>query len=72
VISLPVLRFANGQGRPCNLLGELVRETLRHYIYRSRSGFEGFIPKRLVHLAPCPSCPDHRRSRFSHLARQSA
>ena len=62
-----IVRHANCRGGPCELLGPLVGETKLQYVYRHENGPDAFIRKRLVHLAPCPSCPDHPRSRFPPL-----
>jgi len=58
----------NGNDGPCNLLGQLVRETKTQYVYRRGYGPDAFISKRFVHLEPCRSCPDHGHSHFPHLA----
>jgi len=63
-----IIRHANGRGGPCELLGPLVGETITLYVYRRAHGPDASISKRLVHLAPCPCCPDHPRSRFPHIA----
>lgn len=62
-----IVRLANRNGGPCNLLGPLLKELKLAVRYRCRRDLETYIPKRLVHLEPCPSCPDHSRSRFPHL-----
>jgi hypothetical protein len=64
------VRQANPYGGPCNLLGSLVRETKTQYVYQRAHGLDAFINKRFVHLAPCPCCPDHPRSRFPPLVAQ--
>jgi hypothetical protein len=63
-----IVRQANSNGGPCELLGPLLEEQTTRLVYRCRTGLKGSIPKRLVHLEPCRSCPDHYRSRFPHLA----
>ena len=50
------------------MLGPLVAEHTAGLVYRCQSGLKAHIPKRLVHLEPCRSCPDHHRSRFPGLA----
>jgi hypothetical protein len=62
-----MVRQFNATGGPCNVLGLLVRETKKQYVYRRRNERDAYISKRLAHLEPCRSCPDHRRSRFPHL-----
>jgi hypothetical protein len=63
-----MVRQANVHGGPCTVLGPLARETKTQYVYRRRHGSDATISKRLAHLEPCQSCPDHSRSRFPHLA----
>src|SRR5262245_65960634 len=63
-----IVREANSRGGPCQLLGPLLEEYPTGLVYRCQSGFKANIPKRLAHLEPCRSCPDHHRSRFPHLA----
>jgi hypothetical protein len=64
---MTIVRTKNGNGGPCTLLGLFKRENGNAarpmMVYRTYTG-EATIPKRLVHLEPCPSCPDHPRSRF--------
>jgi hypothetical protein len=61
------VRQFNATGGPCNVLGPLVRETKKQYVYCRCYGPDAYICKRLAHLEPCLSCPDHRHSRFPHL-----
>jgi hypothetical protein len=63
-----IVRHANGNGGPCSMLGPVVRETTATYAYSRRNGPDGYISKRLAHIEPCPTCPDHPGSRFPHLA----
>jgi hypothetical protein len=65
-----MVRQSNANGGPCNVLGRLVRETKKQYVYRR--GPDAYISKRLAHLESCQSCPDHRRSRFPHLNSMTA
>lgn len=62
-----IVRLANRNGGPCALLGPLLKEQNLRVDYRCRLNRTAYIPKRLVHFEPCPSCPDHSRSRFPHL-----
>src|SRR5262249_53016034 len=51
---------------PCIELGPLIRETETRFYYRSRQGYEAFVSRKsslAVHLEPCPSCRDHKKSR---------
>src|SRR5262245_57463052 len=63
-----IVRQANSRGGPCELLGPLLDEQTMGLVYRCESGLKAHIRKRLVHLEPCRSCPDHHRSRFPKLA----
>ena len=40
------------------MLGPLIRETKLKYVYHRRAS-PAYIPKRLAHVEPCRSCPDH-------------
>jgi hypothetical protein len=63
-----IVRQANSNGGPCEQLGPLLEEQMTQLVYRCQTGLKAHIPKRLVHLEPCRSCPDHHPSRFPHLA----
>jgi hypothetical protein len=66
-----IVRIRNSNGGPCDLLGPLVKEYARgsgQMVRYRRMDREADIPKRLVHLEPCRSCPDHPRSRFPQKA----
>ena len=54
-------------GGPCMMLGPFIKEAGPLVYYRCRAMMRAFIPRRLVHLEPCPSCEDHPRSHFSKL-----
>jgi hypothetical protein len=54
-----MVRQSSATGGPCHVLGLLVRETTKQYVYRRRNGPDAYISKRLVHLEPCRSCPDY-------------
>ena len=63
-----IVRTATRNG-PCTLLGRFEHETGTRVVYTCRGKASlAYIPRRLVHLEPCPSCPDHDRSRFGNLA----
>jgi hypothetical protein len=51
------VRQANPYGGPCNLLGPLVRETKKQYVYHRAHGPDAFISKPLVHLGAVPMLP---------------
>jgi hypothetical protein len=59
---MTTLRHACPFGQ-CVVLGNLVRETKRYFVYAVRDNRHAFIPKRssAVHLNPCPKCPDMKR-----------
>ena len=63
-----IVRQANSNGGPCEVLGPLLEEQTTRLVYRCQTGLKAHIPKRLVHLEPCRSCADHHRSRFPDLA----
>ena len=65
-----IVRQANSNGGPCELLGPRLEEQMTRLVYRCQTGLKAHIPKRLVHLEPCRSCPDHHRSRFPGLGVQ--
>jgi hypothetical protein len=65
---MKIVRFGNGNGGPCDLLGPLIRETKTSFVYRCRGGMDASISRRLAHIEPCPCCPDHGHSRFEQLA----
>jgi hypothetical protein len=51
---------------PCTTLGLVVRETDRRISYRDRHGTPKFISRRwATHTEPCPSCPDHPKTKYS-------
>jgi|tagenome__1003787_1003787.scaffolds.fasta_scaffold14628039_1 hypothetical protein len=62
-----IVRQANTNGGPCNLLGTLESVGENRVVYHCRGLVKAFIPRRLVHLEPCYSCRDHASSRFPHL-----
>jgi len=62
-----IVRLINRNGGPCTVLGPLIKETKRMASYRCRAMLTAFIPRRLAHLKPCPSCQDHPHSYFSKL-----
>jgi hypothetical protein len=47
---------------PCNVLGELIRETATRYVYRNRGG-TAFVSKNSpsIHIAPCEVCVDYHQ-----------
>ena len=51
---------------PCRILGPVLRETGRSISYRDRDGTRKFISSKRwgVHTAPCPSCPDHPKTKY--------
>jgi hypothetical protein len=50
-----VVRQANSNGGPCELLGPLLEEQTTRLVYRCQTGLKAHIPKRLVHIEPCRS-----------------
>jgi hypothetical protein len=53
---------------PCITLGLVLRETDRRISYRDRHGTPKFISRRwAIHTEPCPSCPDHPRTKYRRI-----
>jgi hypothetical protein len=47
------------------MLGFVLRETDRRISYRDRHGKLKFVSRRWeVHTEPCPSCPDHPKTKY--------
>lgn len=53
---------------PCISRGELVRETAKFYVYRSKyDGTEKRVAKGWnAHVEPCHSCRDHAKTQYPH------
>jgi hypothetical protein len=50
---------------PCITLGLVLRETDRRISYCDRHGTPKFISRRwAIHTEPCPSCPDHPKTKY--------
>jgi hypothetical protein len=50
---------------PCITLGLVLRESDWRISYRDRHGTPKFISRRwAVHTEPCPSCPDHSKTKY--------
>ena len=61
-----MVRERSAADGPCTILGPLLREADWYISYRDRrDGTRKFISKRWpVHTDPCPSCPDHPKSKY--------
>ncbi|MBF6332318.1 hypothetical protein [Nocardia transvalensis] len=67
------VREFNSAG-PCIVLGELIKETPKYYIYLDRFHYLEPKQKRVkrrtdtdwskAHIEPCQSCPDHPASSY--------
>jgi hypothetical protein len=64
---MKLVRHRNGNGGPCAVLGEVVRETETMYWYKPyRDANMAYISKRVagVHCDSCTHCVDHPQSRY--------
>ena len=54
----------------CDVLGEVINETSRAYIFRRPDGETAFISKRAptLHVGPCRMCADY----YHHQAQRAA
>jgi hypothetical protein len=58
---------AFSEAGPCITLGAVLRETDHCVSYRDRQGATTLIRiDRTVHTEPCPSCPDHPRTKYPY------
>src|SRR5262249_31994424 len=58
---------AFSEAGPCITLGAVLRETDHCVSYRDCQGATTLISiDRTVHTEPCPSCPDHPRTKYRY------